>query len=72
MVFYCVKVTSFLAVVDLNSFGLVFSSSEMKLSMKKINERVTDAEIDNIIKEADLDEDGEVNFPEFCAIMSNN
>ena len=47
------------------------SRSEMKAAMKKMNENFTDEEIETIISDADLDEDGEVNFHEFVALMIN-
>ena len=43
----------------------------MKAAMKKMNENFTDAEIETIISDADLDDDGEVNFHEFVALMIN-
>ena len=43
----------------------------MKAAMKKMNENFTDSEIETIICDADLDEDGEVNFHEFVALMIN-
>ena len=36
-----------------------------------MNENFTDAEIETIISDADLDDDGEVNFHEFVALMIN-
>ena len=38
--------------------------------MRKLNESFTDREIEMLIEEADLDDDGEVNFKEFKIIMN--
>ena len=38
--------------------------------MKKLNEKFSDSEIEKLIAEADLDDDGQVNFGEFVTIMS--
>lgn len=57
------------AIFDKNGDGYI-SKSEMKSAMKKINENFNDEEIDDIIKEADLDDDGEVNFNEFVVLMT--
>ena len=43
----------------------------MIAAMKKMNETFTAQEIDQIIADADLDHDGEVNFHEFVIVMSN-
>ena len=44
----------------------------MKSAMKKMNENFSDAEIDQIIQDADLDDDGEVNFHEFVVLMNQS
>jgi Ca2+-binding EF-hand superfamily protein len=38
--------------------------------MKKLDEDFTDKEIEKLISDADMDEDGEVNFEEFVSIMN--
>jgi len=58
------------AIFDKNGDGYI-SKPEMKAAMKKMNENFTDSEIETIISDADLDEDGEVNFHEFVALMIN-
>ena len=45
------------------------SRSELKSAMKKLGEKMTDKDIDDMIKEADLDKDGKVNYEEFIRIM---
>lgn len=59
------------AIFDKNGDGYI-SKSEMKSAMKKMNENFSDAEIDQIIQDADLDDDGEVNFHEFVVLMNQS
>ena len=56
-------------IFDQDGNGLV-SPSELKLGMMNIGERMTDQEVSDLIREADLDGDGHINFKEFCKIMS--
>ena len=58
------------AIFDKNGDGHI-SRSELKTAMRKINENFSDREIDEIIAEADLDDDGEVNFKEFKILCLN-
>ena len=44
--------------------------SEMTSAMKKLNEDFTDKEIEMLIAEVDLNDDGKVNFKEFQSIMN--
>ena len=37
--------------------------------MKKLDERMTDRDIDNIIRAADLDKDGKINYHEFVEVL---
>ena len=46
------------------------SRSELKSAMKKMGERMSDREIDGLIRQADLDKDGRVNYEEFVRIMN--
>ena len=45
------------------------SYDEVKQSMTIIGEKHNDKEIDNVIKEADTDGDGEISFEEFKAVL---
>ena len=38
------------------------SREELKLCMQKLGERLTEADIDKMIQEADVDGDGEINY----------
>ena len=51
-------------VFDKNGDNFI-SRSELKSAMRKMGERMSDRDIDYIIKEADLDKDGRVNYHEF-------
>ena len=42
---------------------------ELKQMMTKLGEKLTDSEIDEMMKEADTDKDGRVNYNEFLAMM---
>ena len=53
-----------------NSFSVKCFRSEMKSAMKKMHENFSEAEIDQVIATADLDDDGEINFHEFCVLMT--
>ena len=42
---------------------------ELKQMMSKLGEKLTDGEVDEMMKEADPDNDGRVNYNEFLAMM---
>lgn len=46
---------------DKNNDGLI-SSTELRHVMTNLGERLSEAEVDDMIKEADLDGDGMVNY----------
>lgn len=61
-------------VFDKNNDGLI-SSNELRHVMTSLGERLTEEEVDDMIKEADLDGDGQVNYEgEFgkCFQLTNN
>ncbi|CAL9137815.1 unnamed protein product [Musa acuminata var. zebrina] len=45
------------------------SASELRNVMMNLGEKLTDEEVDQMIREADLDGDGQVNYEEFVQMM---
>ncbi|XP_031628406.1 calmodulin-A-like isoform X4 [Contarinia nasturtii] len=56
-------------VFDKNNDGLI-SSTELRHVMTNLGERLSDEEVDDMIKEADSDGDGMVNYEEFVMILT--
>ncbi|XP_008197239.1 neo-calmodulin isoform X2 [Tribolium castaneum] len=56
-------------VFDKNNDGLI-SSNELRHVMTSLGERLSEEEVDDMIKEADLDGDGQVNYEEFVNILT--
>ncbi|KII62065.1 Calmodulin [Thelohanellus kitauei] len=56
-------------VFDKNGDGKI-TAEELKNVMEKLGEQLQDEQINEMIKEADLDADGMVSFEEFCKMMS--
>ncbi|XP_035213789.1 calmodulin-A-like isoform X1 [Stegodyphus dumicola] len=57
-------------VFDKNGDGFI-SPSELRHVMTNLGEKLTDEEVDDMIKEADLDGDGLVNYNEFVFILTS-
>ena len=55
-------------VFDKDNNGFI-SQSELRLVMANLGEKLTDDEVEEMILEADIDGDGQVNYEEFVAIM---
>jgi len=53
---------------DMDGNGLV-SAKELRHVMTNLGERLTDKQVDGMIKEADIDGDGHINYDEFVAMM---
>lgn len=55
-------------VFDKDKNGYI-SAGELKLVMASLGEKLSDDEVNEMIKEADIDGDGEINFEEFKRMM---
>ncbi|XP_010511906.1 PREDICTED: calmodulin-like protein 11 [Camelina sativa] len=58
-------------VFDKDQNGYI-SATELRHVMINLGEKLTDEEVDQMIKEADLDGDGQVNYDEFVRMMMTN
>lgn len=47
------------------------SSAELKLAMNNFDENLTDDEIEEMIREADIDGDGEISYEEFADMLKS-
>jgi len=56
-------------VFDKDGNGFI-SSAELRHVMTNLGEKLTDDEVDEMIREADLDGDGTVNYEEFVTMMT--
>lgn len=56
-------------IFDTDGSGKI-SSDELKIVMKKLGEELTDFQIQEMIKEADSDGDGEIDFEEFVRMVT--
>ncbi|KAG5880816.1 hypothetical protein JTB14_027982 [Gonioctena quinquepunctata] len=57
-------------VFDKNNDGLI-SSTELRHVMTSLGERLSEEEVEDMIKEADMDGDGQVNYEEFVTILTS-
>ncbi|XP_031840021.1 calmodulin-alpha isoform X1 [Nomia melanderi] len=57
-------------VFDKNNDGMI-SSKELRHVMTNLGEKLSEEEVDDMIKEADLDGDGMVNYEEFVTILTS-
>ncbi|XP_055371477.1 calmodulin-A-like isoform X2 [Condylostylus longicornis] len=56
-------------VFDKNNDGFI-SSSELRHVMTNLGEKLSEMEVDDMIKEADLDGDGQVNYSDFVMLLT--
>ncbi|XP_062214628.1 calmodulin-like protein 4 isoform X1 [Phragmites australis] len=57
-------------VLDKDKNGFI-SPTELRMVMTNLGEQMTDEEVEQMIKEADTDGDGQVNYDEFVLMMKN-
>merc|ERR1711994_994437 len=57
-------------VFDKDGNGFI-SASELRQVMANLGEKLTDEEVDEMIREADIDGDGQVNYEEFVTMMTS-
>ena len=55
-------------VFDKDGNGFI-SASELRHVMVNLGERLTDEEVDEMVREADIDGDGQINYEEFVKMM---
>ncbi|CAI9151080.1 unnamed protein product [Rangifer tarandus platyrhynchus] len=56
-------------VFDKDGSGYI-SAAELSHVMTNLGEKLTDEEVDEMIREADIDGDGQVNYEEFVQMMT--
>ncbi|KAH9513637.1 putative N-acetyltransferase 8B, partial [Bulinus truncatus] len=54
-------------VFDQNGDGVI-DASELRTAMKNLGEPLSDRELDDMMKEADIDKDGKINYEEFIKV----
>ena len=59
-------ISSFLSYISLRRF---ISAPELRHIMTNLGEKLSDEEVDEMIREADIDGDGQINYEEFVKMM---
>ena len=60
----------YFSVFDKDGNGYI-SAAELRHVMTNLGEKLTDEEVDEMIREADIDGDGQVNYEEFVTMMTS-
>ena len=58
-------------VFDRDASGFI-SAGELAHVMTNLGEKLTDEEVDEMIREADVDNDGRINYEEFLTMMTSD
>ena len=61
---------TYIRVFDKDGNGYI-SAAELRHVMTNLGEKLTDEEVDEMIREADIDGDGQVNYEEFVTMMTS-
>ncbi|XP_065921016.1 calmodulin-like [Dysidea avara] len=64
------EVREMFSIFDKDGNGFI-SAAELRHVLKNHGEMVTDEEVDEMMREADVDGDGQVNYDEFVAMMTS-
>ena len=64
------KIREAFRVFDKSGIGFV-SAAELRQVMNNLGERLTDKEVDKMIRKADIDGDGQINYEEFLSLISS-
>ena len=65
---FCKNLIDYLQVFDKDGNGFI-SAAELRHIMTNLGEKLTDEEVDEMIREADVDGDGQINYDEFVDMM---
>lgn len=60
----------FIQVFDRDGNGFI-TAAELRHVMTTLGEKLSDEEVDEMIREADVDGDGQINYEEFVALMTS-
>lgn len=58
-------------IFDIDGNGFI-TSRDLRQAMTKLGERLSNEEADEMIREADFNDDGEINIEEFIVLLTSN
>ena len=56
---------------DRDGSGFI-TAPELRIAMAKIGDKLTHKEVDEIVREADVDGDGQISYDEFAIMLCNS
>lgn len=68
-IFYISLIAGSPVFVELINFLFLINPTQLRHVMINLGEKLTDEEVEQMIREADLDGDGQVNYDEFVKMM---